>query len=101
MKVYSIRTLTVDNVKEMISQGDDNHRNQIRVTKSGEVFLSQDIVGASQIENLAFRFESFDAHNDYVGSRASADEAFIKKIYDALKYHWEHGGRTYVDDWNC
>lgn len=100
MKRYNINTLSVDDVREIIRNGDDNHNNQIRVSKTGEVYLSQDIVGAIDIDNLAFRFESFDAHNNYVGIKASKDDDYIHRIYRTLKKHWKEPSGTYIDNWN-
>lgn len=100
MKIYDMNMLSMDDVRDLIKNGDDNHNNQIRVTKSGELYLSQDIVGAVNIDGLAFRFETFDIHNGYVGLKASRDDIFISRIYKALKDNWENPGRTYVDDWN-
>lgn len=100
MKNYNINTLSVENVRELIRNGDDNHNNQIRVTKTGEIFLSQDVVGAIDIDNLAFRFESFDAHNGYVGLKASQDDEYVHRIYNALKKYWKNQTETYVDNWN-
>lgn len=81
MKKYSVDRLTVDDIQEMIANGDDNHNNQIRVTKDGYVFLPQDIVGAQALDNIQYRFESFDAGNDYVGYKASKDSSWINKLY--------------------
>lgn len=99
-KRYNILTITISDLKELIANGDDRHDNQIRVTKDGQVFLSQDIVGADNIENIAFRFESFDAGNDYVGQQASEDDEFINGLYNALKQNWnDNCPRTYIDCW--
>lgn len=100
MKSYDMRELTLDDVKELIKNGDDNHNNQIRVTKNGQLYLSQDVVGAENIDGLLFRFETFDANNDYVGLNASLDDRFINRIYQALKDNWKNPKSTYVDDWN-
>lgn len=100
MKKYNINTLSIENVRELIKNGDDSHNNQIRVTKTGEIFLSQDIVGAVDIDNLAFRFESFDARNGYVGLEASQDDEYIHRIYNTLKKYWKTPTETYIDNWN-
>lgn len=49
------------------------------------VYLSQDIVVADQLDDVAFRFKTFDAGNDYVGKAASEDDYHIKSIFNALK----------------
>lgn len=49
------------------------------------VYLSQDIVVADQLDDVAFRFKTFDTGNDYVGKAASEDDYHIKSIFNALK----------------
>ena len=48
------------------------------------VYLSEDIVGGDSLDDIAFRFEIFDAHNNYVGEAASKDDNHIKPIFNAL-----------------
>lgn len=100
MKKYSVENLTIDDVRELLANGDDKYDNQIRVDKAGFVYLSQDVVGAVDIDDLAFRFESFDAGNDYVGEDASKDSVFVERIYKALKGNWPNPKSTYIDDFN-
>lgn len=96
---YNIETITLDQFRQLIATGDDSHANQIRVTKEGEVYLSQDIVGARQIDNIAFRFETYDAYSGYVGEEASKDDSYIKPAFNALKGNWGKGIlTTYIDD---
>lgn len=100
MKEYDVENMSLDDFKNLIASGDDTHDNQIRVTKTGKVFLSQDIVGADCLENIAFRFETFDAGNDYVGKAASEDKEHVTGIYKAIKSNWDKGSpQTYIDDW--
>ncbi len=44
IKAYDIRTITLEQFRMLIACGNDRHNNQIRVTKSGMVYLSEDIV---------------------------------------------------------
>ena len=98
-KRYNINTFTIEEFRELIANGDDSHHNQIRVTKSGEVFLSQDVTGAQNIEDIAFRFETFNRHNGYIGEEASKDDDVIL-MYNALIKNWGKGSpRTYLDTW--
>lgn len=90
MEMYDIRTITLEQFRQLIANGDDTHDNQIRVTKNGMVYLSC-IVGATQLHDVAFRFETFDAHNGYVGKTASEDKSYVKSLFNALKGNWEKG----------
>ena len=80
--IYKI--LHLNSFGQLIAEGDEKHNNQIRVTKDGMVYLSQDIVAAEQMDDIAFRFETFDAGNDYVGKTASEDDNLVKPIFNAL-----------------
>ena len=96
---FNINTLTIDELKGVIAAGNDSHANQLRITKSGEVFLSQD-VGAQNLNNIAGRFETFDAHNGYVGPTAASDSKYIERLYNTLMKWKENGcSRTYIDVW--
>lgn len=96
---FNMKNLTRSDVVELIRNGDDSHDNQIRVTDSGIVYLSE-IVGADDIEGLRFRFDTFDAGNDYVGEGAAADDRFIDNVYNGLIKAWNSGRTGYIDDWN-
>lgn len=95
MKYYDITKLTIQDVEEMLSNGDDEHHNQVRVTKDGKVFLSQDVVGYMDTDDLAFRYETFAAHNNYVGRsirkslKSEGTRIFILDLYNSLKRNWE------------
>ncbi len=39
MKKYDIRNITLEQLRQLIAEGDDKHDNQIRVTKDGMVYL--------------------------------------------------------------
>jgi biopolymer transport protein ExbD len=101
MKYYDVYNFTIDELKEMIANGDDKHFNQIRVTKDGKIYLSQDVVATQALDNIMFRFETFDAGNDYVGVRASEDSEFINRLYRTIMKRLAKGekGDTYIDVW--
>lgn len=66
----------------------------------GMVYLSQGIFGADQLDDVLFRFESFDAGNDYVREAATQDDNHIKPIFNALKWNWSNGcPKSYIDDY--
>lgn len=71
---FNVYTLTIEQLRPLIASGDDSHQNQVRITASGEIFLSS-IVG---------RFETFDTGNGYVGARAAADQKFIERLFAAI-----------------
>ena len=97
---FKVSSLTIAELKQLIALGDDNYANQIRVTKDGYVFLSREIVGAENIENILYRFETFDAHNNYVGVEAANDETYIRRLYKTIVENWPIPRSTYIDFWN-
>ncbi len=99
-KMYNVETMTLEQFKEIIASGNDEYRNQIRVSTSGDVYLSQGIVGAENLDGVAFRLETFEAGEDLVGEKASKDEEDMTLMYNAIKENWEKGAkRSYLDDW--
>ena len=90
---YDIDTLTVHDVQNMLANGNNTHHNQIRVTKDGKVYLSQDIICDEQLENIALRYPTFPAYQDYVGSSFQTPDKdtklFIHDIFQSLKENWQ------------
>ena len=98
IKAYDIRTITLEQFRMLIACGNDSHNNQIRVTKSGMVYLSEDIVGSEQLDDVALSFETFSAHNGYVGVKAAEDNSHVIPLYYALIGNWTIGcSHAYID----
>lgn len=99
IKAYDIRTITLEQFRMLIACGNDRHNNQIRVTKGGMVYLSEDIVGTEQLDGVAFSFETFSAGNRYVGVAASKDDSHVVPMFRALRSNWARGCvHAYIDD---
>lgn len=94
---YNIETLTINELIELIKIGDYSKDNKICVTKAGFICISQ-IVGAEDIEELKFRFETFDSGNGYVREEADNDNKHIDVLYRALKKTWNEK-MSYIDEW--
>ena len=100
-KKYDIKNFSLDDMKNLIKNGDDSHDNPIRVTKDGMIYLSQDVVAADNLENIIFRLETFDSGLDYVGKAASEDNNLIKKLYNVIMDNYKKGWpESFCDDWN-
>ena len=96
IKAYDIRSITPEQFRMLIACGHDDRNNQIRVTKSGMVYLSEDSVGAEQLDDAALCFETFSAHNGYVGVKAAEDDRYVmsfkgKEKDGACKHLFGHG----------
>ena len=87
---------TLENVKKLIASVDDSNHRQLRVTKDGFAFISNE-VGNENIDNLACRFETWCMGNSYVGLNASQDDNYIKRVYKDLQENWPSPKSSYID----
>ena len=87
---------TKERVRRLIAKGDDSTHTQLRVSKNGKAFLSKEI-GAVNIEDLAFRFETWTAENGYVGPDAAKDDKWVDEVYKDLKENWPNPKSSYID----
>lgn len=96
MLSFNIETLTLEQFEDLIASADDTQSNQLRVDKNGKVFITQE-VGSQNIDNIQFRYETFDAHNGYVGKEASADTAYVEGLFNSLKLNWKNKATRVID----
>ena len=88
--------LTLERVRQFIASCDDSADRQIRVTKAGIAFIS-DTTGAADIEDIAFRLETFDAGSGYFGDDAASDDEWVASIQNVLKKNWPQPSSSYID----
>ena len=86
---------TRENVARLIGSVLDTQHWQLRVTKAGVAYLS-DIVGSENVEDLAFRFETWCEHNNYVGFQAAHDSTWVDHVFNDLKENWPSPTSTYI-----
>lgn len=89
--------LTIQSVRQLIASGSDVTTTQIRVTKDGMAFLAIIDGAPRNLSNIAFRLESLGAGGGWVGKDASEDDAWVSRIYEALKANWPHPTSTYIN----
>jgi hypothetical protein len=87
---------TLEKIREFIASCDDSIPRQIRVTSGGIAFIS-DTTGGESIEGLAFRLETYDAGNSYLGVEASQDDKWVKEVLDILTENWPTPKASYID----
>lgn len=87
----------LSDVKELIGSVSDASNTQLRVTLQGDAFISTTDVGNSNTEGLAFRLETWDAGNDYVGAAAAQDEEWCNRILKVLQSNWPKPTSSYID----
>ncbi|MGU3496328.1 hypothetical protein ACLBXM_19990 [Xanthobacteraceae bacterium A53D] len=85
-------------VAKLLASSDDSQDRQIRVTKEGIAYISDD-VGSSNIDGLAFRLETFNQGNGYTGLKASEDADWVSRIYRVLRENWPEPSSTYIDSY--
>lgn len=88
--------LTLESVRALIASKDDSRNRQLRVTRGGIAYLS-DEVGNQNTDNLAFRLETLMAGNGYVGQGAAQDDEWVERIYRVLKNNWPNPQSSYID----
>jgi len=93
---FHISDITLTQVRYLISNANDKFSHQLRVDWSGDVYISN-IVGCEEIEDLKFRWETWDAHNNYAGPFAASDSAYVEKTLHNLKECWHRDRRGYID----
>ena len=87
---------TLENVRKLLASGDDTTDTQLRVSRDGIAYLSKK-VAADDIDALAFRLETWDAGNGYVGPKAAADDSFVTRIFNVLGKNWPNPSLSYID----
>jgi hypothetical protein len=90
------RELTLENVRKLIASKDDSRHRQLRVTRSGIAFLSDD-VGNSNLAGIFFRFETWDQGNGYCGPEAAQDTRHVQCVYHDLKENWPNPKDSMID----
>lgn len=83
-------------VRKLLESKDDSEHRQLRVTSAGIAFLSDD-VGAENIDDLCFRFETWTAGNGYCGEVAAADDKYVVSIQANLNDNWPNPKDSYID----
>lgn len=95
-KTINIKNITESIYKEMLANANDCFSHQLRVGWSGDVYIST-ITGAEEIDDVKFRWESWDPGNGYAGPCAASDHEYVKQSVASLKKCWEDGVRGYCD----
>jgi hypothetical protein len=88
--------LSRENVAKLIGSQLDTQNWQLRVSKQGIAFLSA-IVGSLDLEDVAFRFETWGVGNNYVGFQAAHDEKWVDEIYNDLLKNWPNPQASFID----
>lgn len=97
MPKYNIQSLTIEQLTDLIAQGDNSKDSQIRIKKDGTIFLSY-VVNMEQLNEISGRFETFRANNDYVGVKAAQNRKYIQSLFLTIK-EWVKSPRSFIDIW--
>jgi hypothetical protein len=77
------KALTFNNVKKLLASKDDSQPRQLRISKTGTVYLSDDI-GATNLDGVAYRFETWARDSGYVGAEAAADNEWVMEVCEQI-----------------
>lgn len=80
----NIRDITETIYKDMLANANDCISHQVRVDWAGDVYIST-ITGAEEIDDVKFRWESWNPGNGYAGPYAASDCKYVKKSVASLK----------------
>ena len=86
---------TRESVAKLIGSVLDTQNWQLRVTKQGIAYLS-DVTGSQDIDDLAFRFETWGEGNNYVGFQAAHDATWVEHVFTDLKENWPNPKDSYI-----
>lgn len=95
-KTINIKNITEAIYKDMLANANDCIAHQLRVDWSGDVYIST-ITGAEEIDDVKFRWESWDPGNGYAGPCAASDYEYVRQSVASLKKCWEYDIRGYCD----
>ena len=95
-KTINIKNITEAINKDMLANANDCIAHQLRVDWSGDVYIST-ITGAEEIDDVKFRWESWDPGNGYAGPCAASDYEYVRQSVASLKKCWEYDIRGYCD----
>ena len=95
-KTINIKNITEAIYKDMLANANDCIAHQLRVDWSGDVYIST-ITGAEEIDDVKFRWESWDPGNGYAGPCAASDYEYVRQSVASLKKCWEDDIRGYCD----
>ncbi len=93
---FHIDNLNEENCAELFSEADDRIFNQLRVSYDGYVYISK-TVGAENLIDVKFRWETFVAYNGYVGPKIASNAEYIKNQLKEIKLAWKVGAKDYID----
>lgn len=92
------KEFTFDNVCRLLASGHNDQFVQIRVSMDGIAYLWQD-TGPDDKAGVAFRFETMDPGNDFIGPAALAarDPVCAAQVFNCLKKNWPKPTALSVD----
>jgi hypothetical protein len=79
---------TIDELREVIKQGDDSKNNSLVLNLTGHFLLREFNQQLRDSPEVAVRHETFIAGGGYVGPKAAADDHYIKSVYGAMLQCW-------------
>ncbi len=88
-------TYTKEDIARLLASGDDSSHSQLHVLSTGLAYISKDTDWND--EGVSLRFETWIAGKRWVGPIAAENDAWVTKVFNALREHWPNPERPYVD----
>lgn len=96
MRIDLKADFTIDSVKALIASQDDTCHAQLRISKDGFAYLSTSEIGGQDIHGLHCRFETWAAGGGWMGTEASQDDSWVRRIHRALDTNWPISSSSYI-----
>lgn len=80
--------LSFENVQALLASGNDNRDTQLRVDRSGRLYLKEATGPEDLHEEFLFRFHTWDARSGSVGPDAARDVEWVRQVLEKLQRNW-------------
>jgi len=87
---------TLEQVRQLLANGNGMKHNQLRVSRQGLAWLSE-VVGGAQLDGVLFRLETWAAGSGCVGIAAAEDERWVRQVFKVLQDNWPKPSSDYID----
>lgn len=89
MNMNNVKQRTTACVSKLLASKTDDYARQLRVTRGGEVVLT-DYTGSESMDGYAFRFETWEAGSGMCGEEAANCPWLVEKVLTTLDYYFRN-----------
>jgi hypothetical protein len=92
----SVGSYTKEDIARLLASGDDSSDSQLKVSRTGLAYISKDTISECD-DGVSVRLETWIAGNSYVGPEAAKDDAWVARVFNALRENWPNPNYKVVD----